>query len=575
MALKERGKEAAVGLSTKEVWKIDVPANRYDILSLEGMAQALNQFTGRIPPPVYTLNPPAPTQKLVVKASVCGVRPFVLSAILRNVTFTEESYKSFIDLQDKLHQNICRKRTLVSMGTHDLDTLQGPFTYEALPPEEINFVPLRETQSMNGRELMEHLSTHQQLKTYLAIIRDKPLYPVIMDANRVVGSLPPVINSEHSKITIQTRNIFFDVTGTDFTKVSIVLNTLLANFSELCEQKYEIEPVLVEYEQAYESNAFVKSGQQIISPFIQPRIMDVNVDRLQRDLNIRVSNEEVRSFLRCMSLPGDFVDKHILRLQVPVTRSDVMHEVDVLEDLAIAYGYDNLEAEVPATVTNPKEQPVNHLTDLLRMEFALAGWYETYNWALCSHKDCFESLKRESCEGVTNPYTYVSTHPVRLSNPKTREFEIVRVSLLPGLLKSLAHNEHNARPLRLFELGDCVLQDVLSETGAKNQRRACALISGVSSTCFEQLHGLLDQVMMKLNLRARCDDTESMKQREWFELVDSQDPAFFPGRQANIVVKGVSIGILGVLHPEVLLANNITHPTSALEFNVEPFLDWL
>lgn len=75
--------------------------------------------------------------------------------MLRNITFTQERYDSFIALQDKLHQNLARQRTLVSIGTHDLDTLQGPFTYEALPPEQIEFVPLNQSKKMNGVELMK------------------------------------------------------------------------------------------------------------------------------------------------------------------------------------------------------------------------------------------------------------------------------------------------------------------------------------------------------------------------------------------------------------------------------------
>jgi phenylalanyl-tRNA synthetase beta chain len=82
------------------------------------------------------------------------IRPFVSGAILRGVKFDKARYESFIALQDKLHQNLARQRTLVSIGTHDLDTVKGPFTYEALPPKDIKFAPLNQTQEMNGEELM-------------------------------------------------------------------------------------------------------------------------------------------------------------------------------------------------------------------------------------------------------------------------------------------------------------------------------------------------------------------------------------------------------------------------------------
>ena len=83
------------------------------------------------------------------------VRPHAVAAVLRNVTFNQESYKSFIDLQDKLHQNICRKRSLVAIGTHDLDTILGPFTYDAKPPGDIKFQPLNQDKEYTAVELMD------------------------------------------------------------------------------------------------------------------------------------------------------------------------------------------------------------------------------------------------------------------------------------------------------------------------------------------------------------------------------------------------------------------------------------
>lgn len=82
------------------------------------------------------------------------IRPYVSGAILRNIKFDKIRYDSFIALQDKLHQNLARQRTLVSIGTHDLDTLEGPFTYDALPPKDISFIPLNQTKQMNAAELM-------------------------------------------------------------------------------------------------------------------------------------------------------------------------------------------------------------------------------------------------------------------------------------------------------------------------------------------------------------------------------------------------------------------------------------
>lgn len=163
----------------------------------------------------------------------------MVAAILRDVTFTQEAYDSFIDLQDKLHNNICRKRTVVSMGTHDLDTIQGPFTYDARAPEDIRFIPLNQTQEMDGHQLMKHYDENDKhIRRYLHIIRDSPVYPVILDGKDRVCSLPPIINGDHSKISVNTRNIFIEITATDLGKASTVLNMLVTAFSTYCANKY-------------------------------------------------------------------------------------------------------------------------------------------------------------------------------------------------------------------------------------------------------------------------------------------------------------------------------------------------
>jgi phenylalanyl-tRNA synthetase beta chain len=159
------------------------------------------------------------------------VRPYAAAAILRGVKFTKRKYQSFISLQDKLHSNLARNRTLVAIGTHDLSTIKGPFTYEALKPEDIKFAPLNQTKVMNGKELMEFYEHDKHLGKFLHIIRDSPVYPVIYDSQRRVLSLPPIINGDLSKISLNTSDIFIDCTATDKTKLEIVINMMVAMFS--------------------------------------------------------------------------------------------------------------------------------------------------------------------------------------------------------------------------------------------------------------------------------------------------------------------------------------------------------
>jgi phenylalanyl-tRNA synthetase beta chain len=127
---------------------------------------------------------------------------------------------------------------LVAIGTHDLDTVQGPFTYEALPPEKIEFVPLNQKISMNGEQLVKFYENDRNLGKYLHIIKDSPVYPVIYDSKRVVCSLPPIINGNHSKITLNTKNVFIDITATDKTKLEIVNHIMVSMFSQYCSKPF-------------------------------------------------------------------------------------------------------------------------------------------------------------------------------------------------------------------------------------------------------------------------------------------------------------------------------------------------
>lgn len=278
MMTKEQGDVQAVKDASEEIiYRIEIPANRYDLLCLEGLVSGLMVFQGKVDPPHFERIDPAEPYKLIVTENPAKVRPYVVGAILRDVNFDQNRYTSFIELQDKMHQNICRKRTLVAIGTHDLDTIKGPFTYDAKAPKDIRFVPLNQTKEMDASELMDFYSTHAQLKAYLPIIRDSPVYPVIYDANGVVLSLPPIINGDHSKISVNTKNIFIECTATDLTKAKVVLDTVVTMFSQHCTKPFKVEAVEVQ----------TVSGEAILYPELSYRTENVKVDKLNKYIGIR------------------------------------------------------------------------------------------------------------------------------------------------------------------------------------------------------------------------------------------------------------------------------------------------
>ena len=301
--------------------KIEIPANRYDMLCFEGIALMLNIFLRKTPAPTYKLTKPSSgeLQTITVSEDTTKVRPLVAGAILRNVKFTQQSYHSFIALQDKLHQNLARQRTLVAIGTHDLDTVEGPFTYEALAPKDISFVPLNQTKKLDGEELMKFYEGDKNLGKYLHIIRDAPVYPAIYDSKRTVCSLPPIINGDHSKITLDTKNIFIECTATDATKLDIVINMMVTMFSVHAGEKFTVEPVKVISEH---------NGQTRVTPNLEPRIVEAEVDYMNDCCGLNESPESISKLLEKMAYTAkpSSKNKNIIEVSVPATRADVLHQ---------------------------------------------------------------------------------------------------------------------------------------------------------------------------------------------------------------------------------------------------------
>ncbi|KZT42883.1 phenylalanyl-tRNA synthetase [Sistotremastrum suecicum HHB10207 ss-3] len=576
--------EAAVakGLPTERPQlKIEIPANRYDLLCLEGIARALSIFLEKAKPPQYRLVPPAGGELLTVTVDpeTARVRPYFAGAILRNVKFTPRSYASFIDLQDKLHQNICRRRQFVAIGTHDLDTLKPPFRYEARAPEKIKFAPLNKDTEYTADQLMTVYESDKHLSRYLHIIRDSPVYPIIYDSRDQVLSMPPIINSQHSKITLNTTNIFIDTTATDETKLAIVINMVALMFSEYCEQPFTVEPVKVVY----------PDGRTQITPNLDTIPMKARASYINSCTALSLPSDDIAALLRRMSLIAQVskTDKNIIDVDIPPTRPDILHECDIMEDAAIAYGFNKLPKGFPTTNTVAQPLAISKISDLVRREWVQAGWVEVLPLILCSHEENFEWLNRKD-DG---------TLAVKLANPKTLEFQVVRTSLLPGLLKTARENRSHPLPLSIFETSDVVVKDPTLERQARNIRNAAAVWCNRTAG-FEVVHGLLDRIMKMLEIPYIVN--AASKAESGYYIKEREDPTFFPGRAATIYYRAppqpsqsqtklanvketlksafsstptrdIEIGSLGILHPSVLEKFDIIFPCSALEFSLEPF----
>lgn len=336
------------------------------------------------------------------------------------------------------------------------------------------------------------------------------MYPVIYDANRTVLSLPPIINGDHSKITLNTKNVLIEITALDKTKVEIVNHMLVAMFGPYATS---IEPLNIISDH---------NGETRQAPDLTPRPFTAEVDYLNQVTGLSMTPEEQCKTLTRMgySVVPSKSDPKLLDVSVPINRADVLHQADIMEDFAIAYGFNKLPRVYPnktAAVAAPL--PINKLGDIVRVEAAMAGWNEVMPLILCSHDENYAFLNRVD-DGKT---------AITLANPKTAEYQVVRTSLLPGLLKTINSNKHHAMPMKVFEVSDVGFIDLGEERKTRNERHFGAAIMGKTSG-FEVVHGLLDRVMSMLK-SAFITREEGMKDPKmegyWIEEVDGEFSPFF------------------------------------------------
>merc|ERR1740124_365293 len=561
--------EAAIerGASKAEIFKIDIPANRYDLLCLEGLSRGLNIFLGNTKE--IPLKKTKPKYEIRVKSSTAKIRPYVVGAVLRNFKMTQRVYDRFIEIQEKLMFNIGRKRSIVAIGTHDLDNCKPNFLYDAKTRQNITFVALKEEKEMTVEELFKEYEKRGEkqcsVAEFVSLVAHSKVVPVIYDSSGQVCSLPPVINSEATKISIDTKNIFIDVTATDIVKANTVLHCLCSAFSEYCETPGVVEPVTVIYDQAVDFAGKMITRLEV--PTLQGTTFKTSTSYINANLGTDFSPKKVVQLLGKMSLTAKATgDK--LEVFCPITRGDVLHPVDIVEDVAIAFGYNKIKYRLPSCFTIGAQQPLNKLSDQIRQNIAMCGFTEVLNWALVSRDDNFVKMQIE----------HDGSRAVEVADAKFKEIEVVRTNLLPGVLKTLSINESRVTlPINLFEVSDVVLLDEKSPVGARNERRCCAVVCSNKPGGFEMVHGLLERIM-QLNQVSFTHDQNGPFERK-YRLSKGEKPSFLPGRQAVIEMqdsekKWRSIGHFGIVHPRTTRAFKIPkhRVVNALELNLEVFL---
>lgn len=528
------------------MYKFDIAANRYDLLCTEGLATALNAYLGHSCYEEPVLSEPV----LTVHKLPTHERQSVACAVIRGIHFTPDRYNSFIAYQDKLHLSIGRNRSIVSMGTHDLGRIRGDIVYKTEALGDIRFVPLNSADqaSIRGTELRGHFEQDKKLSKYFSLLSAPDRAVVFRDSEKVL-SVPPIINSDCSKISMETEDIFVEVTGTDFIKVNTALKLLLCNFRgerieavrirEATEDGLAGKVSLLNMESGEDGGA--KVSTVLTTPVFYNRKFLINSEKISKKLNLSLNSDELKNLLKRMMYSAEAAGMDIL-VRVPDVRSDVLHECDIIEDIAIAYGFNNFEKRIPLFHTIGSESPLNKFTDKLRTEFALCGFVEALTLTLLSRDENFVAPERQAV----------------LSNPKSKEYEVVRTSLLPGILKSVASNLHGKIPIRVFEAADVVLLDDDQPEGASNSRRLCGCIAA-NTALLEELQGPLTLLLSK------CGFAAELK----YEHLAVDDKRYVRNQSATVSVSGVPIGSIGVLHPRVCNEFRIPYAASSFELDVQ------
>lgn len=519
-----------LGCETEEVLgdevTFEVTADRADLLCEEGIALMLRAYygikTGMTVPHVEKSD-----YQIIVSRELEGVRPFVTGAIVRNVHFTDESIKSIMHLQEKLHGTFGRRRKKGAIGIHDLAKIKGhKIEYLAVPRDSVKFVPLQSEEVMTPQEVLER---HPKGMEYRYVLEDKKLVPVIYDSEGLF-SFPPIINSRRTEVTMDTHDLLVELTGEDIRTIDYMLNIALYAFSLRGGKIYGLE--------------IVYPNETVARPNFGLRTMRVNTPLVNRILGLRLTSLKIKDLLLRMGYGIPETGSDYVIVEIPPYRTDILHERDIVDDVGRVYGFNNMKPRYPNTPSIGQLTDDDKIATAVREVLVGLGCQDTLNFILIGKDENYAKMNREA-DGMA----------VELSNPYTDQYNIIRTWILPSLMIVLSNNLHREYPQNIFEVGKVAHQDNFENTGVKEEEHvACAL-------CYSKA-GINE---IKSKLQALCFNFGLADQLKTLPL---EDPAFIAGRCGSIHIGDHKVGIIGELSPEVLKKWGIEMPIAAFEMDI-------
>jgi phenylalanyl-tRNA synthetase beta chain len=506
--------------------------NRPDLWSVEGLARGLQGFLGK-KKGLQEYRVAEPVVDIYVDSRLKNIRPFIGCCIIKDVKLTDAIIRGLMHLQDKLDQTSGRNRQKTSIGLYDFNLITPPLKYTVAKPDELSFVPLGFSEKLSLAEILER---HPKGIEYGHIVKKHSMYPILLDAQNKVLSFPPVINSNDlGKVIEETHDLLVEVTGTAY---ETVLNTV----------KLVSLALLDRGGKAYAANIYYEHDKtKVVTPDFSATHRCLDVDYANKLLGLQIPSHRIGDFLHTAGFGVGKITADTVDVLVPCYRSDVMHQVDLVEDVAIAYGYNNIEAIWRDLPTTGCVKPERRLVDKARELLVGAGFQEILTYTMTNPETLFVKMKIQESDIAS----FGSL--VEIANPKVVTMTCLRNWLLPSVMEFLGNNKSVEFPQRVFELGKITVVDESKETRTRDEDWLAATVSH-SVASFSEIKSVLDAFFMNVGL-------------EW-QIKNVPHPSFIEGRVGSIMVDGESFGVVGEVDPQVLVNWGLENPTAAFELNL-------
>lgn len=487
--------------------------------SVEGIAMLFNGLLG-IEKGLKQLKTEKTKDTVIVDKSVKDVRPYISAFSVKGAKVDDYLLKQIIQLQEKFCHSYGMKRLKVAVGVYNYNKIKFPVYYKAVLPESAKFIPLGFRREMTLGEILE---SHPTGIEYAHLLKGCKSYPLLIDSNKQVLSFPPIINSEHSgKVMPGDSELFFEATGNDKEAVQLAANIFAFTFAE---RGFKIRAVTIDY-----------SGKKEESPAPFKDSIKLTAEDANKLLGLSLKESEMKQLLE--KFRYGYEKGKVL---IPDYRRDIMHPVDVIEDIGIAYGYDKIPLRSLKEYSLGGTFPITKFVDKVRELAVGMGYQEIYSPMLCNTNLLYTLMNVEDFGTI------------EIENPMTELFSCVRTWILPQLMELLSSNKNAEYPQKIFEQGLVTMKKDLKDF------ERMAVVTAHTSANFTEIKQALDFIMNNLGVK--------------YEIENTVHHSFIPGRVGRVVVNGKGVAYIGEIHPKVLVNFGLSVPVAAFEMNLTDLFD--